>query len=48
MDDFVESVRRVANGGTAIDPEVVAQLLGRPRRDDPLAELTQRERKCSA
>jgi DNA-binding NarL/FixJ family response regulator len=41
---FVESVRRVAGGGTAFDPEVVAQLLGRRRRDDPLEELTPRER----
>jgi DNA-binding NarL/FixJ family response regulator len=44
VDDFVESVRRVANGGTAIDPEVVAQLFGRRRAHDPLAELTARER----
>jgi DNA-binding NarL/FixJ family response regulator len=44
VDDFVESVRRVANGGTAIDPEVVAQLFGRRRAPDPLAELTARER----
>jgi DNA-binding NarL/FixJ family response regulator len=44
IDDFVEAVRRVARGGTAIDPDVIAQLLGRPREDDPLAELTPRER----
>ena len=37
-------MRRVGRGGTAIDPEVVAQLLGRQREDDPLAELTPRER----
>jgi DNA-binding NarL/FixJ family response regulator len=42
--EFVESVRRVAEGGTAFDPEVVAQLMGRSRRDDPLSELTPRER----
>jgi DNA-binding NarL/FixJ family response regulator len=42
--DFVESVRRVAAGGTAFDPEVVAQLMGRRRRDDPLSDLTPRER----
>jgi DNA-binding NarL/FixJ family response regulator len=42
--EFVESVRRVADGGTAFDPEVVAQLMGRRRRDDPLSELTPRER----
>jgi DNA-binding NarL/FixJ family response regulator len=42
--DFVDSVRRVADGGTAFDPEVVAQLMGRRRKDDPLSELTPRER----
>ncbi len=46
--DFVESLRRVAGGGTAFDPEVVAQLLGRRRRDDPLEELTPREREVLA
>jgi DNA-binding NarL/FixJ family response regulator len=44
IDDFLESVRRVAHGGTAIDPEVVAQLVGRRRESDPLEELTPRER----
>ena len=44
MDDFLESVRRVANGGTATDPEVVAQLLRPARAPDPLEELTPRER----
>ena len=44
IDDFLEAVRRVARGGTAIDPDVVAQLFGRHRDDDPLAELTPRER----
>ncbi|HKG38914.1 MAG TPA: response regulator transcription factor [Conexibacter sp.] len=43
--EFVEAVERVAGGGTAMDPEVVAQLLTRHRRDDgPLDELTPRER----
>jgi len=42
--EFVDSVRRVAEGGTAFDPEVVAQLMGRRRQDDPLSELTPRER----
>jgi DNA-binding NarL/FixJ family response regulator len=37
-------VRRVGTGGSALDPEVVSRLLGRHRRDDPLAELTPRER----
>jgi DNA-binding NarL/FixJ family response regulator len=41
--DFVEAVRRVAEGGTALDPEAVAQLLG-GRRDSALDELTPRER----
>ena len=44
IDDFLESVRRVGRGGTAIDPEVIGQLVGRRRDDDPLAELTRRER----
>jgi DNA-binding NarL/FixJ family response regulator len=41
--EFVEAVRRVAAGGTALDPEVVSQLLVRSRRVDPLAGLTPRE-----
>ena len=44
VERFVDSVRRVAQGGSALDPEVVSQLVGRARRDDPLAELTPRER----
>ena len=44
IDDFVDSVRRVARGGTAMDPEVVAQLLGRRGKSDRLEELTPRER----
>jgi len=44
VDDFLDAVRRVARGGTAIDPEVVSQLLGRRRPDDPIQELTERER----
>ena len=44
VDEFLESVRRVARGGTAVDPEVVSQLVGRRREHDPLAELTPRER----
>ena len=44
VDRFTESVRRVAEGGSALDPEVVSQLLGRRRAEDPLAELTPRER----
>jgi DNA-binding NarL/FixJ family response regulator len=41
--DFVDAVRRVGTGGTALDPEVVAQLLGH-RGESRLAELTARER----
>jgi DNA-binding NarL/FixJ family response regulator len=44
LDEFLSAVRRVANGGTVVDPDVVAQLLGRRRTDDPLDELTPRER----
>jgi DNA-binding NarL/FixJ family response regulator len=44
VERFVEAVRRVGEGGSVLDPEVVATLLGRRRRDDPLAELTDRER----
>jgi DNA-binding NarL/FixJ family response regulator len=47
VDDFLDAVRRVAEGGTAVDPQVVSQLLGR-RGDDPLAELTPREREVLA
>jgi DNA-binding NarL/FixJ family response regulator len=43
LDDFLDAINRVGRGGTAIDPEVVAQLLGRRPEDDPLAELTPRE-----
>jgi DNA-binding NarL/FixJ family response regulator len=48
VDRFVDAVRRVAAGGTAMDPEVVAQLLTRRRRDEPLAALTPRERQVLA
>jgi DNA-binding NarL/FixJ family response regulator len=41
--EFVEAVRRVANGGTALDPEVVAQLFARQKPDGPLERLTPRE-----
>ncbi len=41
--EFVEAVRRVGGGGTALDPEVVSQLLVRSRRKDPLGALTPRE-----
>jgi DNA-binding NarL/FixJ family response regulator len=43
VSEFLEAVRRVAGGGTALDPEVVSQLLVRSRRPDPLGGLTPRE-----
>ncbi len=43
VDDFVDAVRRVAGGGTALDPEVVRQLFARQRADGPLERLTPRE-----
>jgi DNA-binding NarL/FixJ family response regulator len=42
-DRFAEAVRRVAEGGSALDPEVVSHMLGRRRAQDPLEELTPRE-----
>jgi DNA-binding NarL/FixJ family response regulator len=43
VEDFTAAVRRVGEGGSALDPAVVSNLLGRRRRDDPLAVLTPRE-----
>jgi DNA-binding NarL/FixJ family response regulator len=48
VERFVEAVRRVGEGGSVLDPEVVATLLGRRRRNDPLADLTEREREVLA
>ena len=45
---FIEAVRTVAGGGTALDPDVVAQLLARHARDDLLRRLTPREREVLA
>jgi DNA-binding NarL/FixJ family response regulator len=42
--EFAAAVRRVAEGGSALDPEVVALLVGRRRKDDPISDLTPRER----
>jgi DNA-binding NarL/FixJ family response regulator/class 3 adenylate cyclase len=44
VEQFASAVRRVAEGGSVLDPDVVSQLLGRRRRDDPLEQLTPRER----
>jgi DNA-binding NarL/FixJ family response regulator len=48
IDDFLEAVGRVGRGGTAIDPDVIAQLVGRRREHNPLDELTPREREVLA
>jgi DNA-binding NarL/FixJ family response regulator len=44
VDEFVGAVRRVATGGSALDPMIVSSLLSRRRSNDPLAQLTPRER----
>ena len=46
--EFMDALRRVAKGGTALDPEVVGQLMARSGADDPLATLTPREREVLA
>jgi DNA-binding NarL/FixJ family response regulator len=46
--EFMDALRRVARGGTALDPEVVAQLMVRNRADDPMSALTPREREVLA
>jgi DNA-binding NarL/FixJ family response regulator len=43
VDEFIDALRRVAEGGAALDPEVISQLLVRSRRSDPLAALSPRE-----
>ena len=48
VDDFVGTLRRVAAGGSALDPEVVSRLLAEPRDERPLATLTPREREVLA
>jgi DNA-binding NarL/FixJ family response regulator len=48
VDDFLDALRRVARGGSALDPEVVSQLLAPKQADDPLARLTAREREVLA
>jgi len=44
LDAFADAVRRVGEGGSVLDPEVVVRMLGRRRRDDPLDALSPRER----
>ena len=48
LDDFLDALGRVANGGTAIDPDVVSRLVQRPRRPGPLDRLSDREREVLA
>jgi DNA-binding NarL/FixJ family response regulator len=48
VDAFIDAVRRVASGGTALDPEVVARMLGRLRQDRPLDRLSPREQEVLA
>ena len=48
LEDFSDAVRRIARGGSVIDPEVVAQLVGRRRARVPLDDLTEREREVLA
>ncbi len=48
VEDFLEAVERVAEGGSIIDPELVRELIAARHRDDPLAELTDREREVLA
>jgi DNA-binding NarL/FixJ family response regulator len=44
VERFVDAVRRVGEGGSVLDPEVVARMVGRHRQNDPLASLTAKER----
>jgi DNA-binding NarL/FixJ family response regulator len=46
--DFLDAVERIARGGSVLDPSLVTALVGAGRRDDPLAELTPREREVLA
>ncbi len=46
--DFLDAVERIASGGSVVDPSLVKALVGASRRDDPLAELTAREREVLA
>ena len=44
LDEFAEAVRRVGEGGSVLDPEVVTRMLSRTRREDPVEDLSRRER----
>jgi serine/threonine-protein kinase PknK len=48
VEEFVEALERIMKGGSVVDPELVQELVGARRREDPLAELTAREREVLA
>jgi len=48
LDEFARAIRRIGEGGSVVDSEVVAALVGRRRATGPLDELTERERECLA
>jgi DNA-binding NarL/FixJ family response regulator len=48
VEEFLDSVQRIIDGGYVVDPSVVSELIGVKRRDDPLSELTAREREVLA
>jgi serine/threonine-protein kinase PknK len=48
VDDFLETIRRVAGGGSVVDPELVRELVGARHREDPLGDLSPREREVLA
>jgi DNA-binding NarL/FixJ family response regulator len=48
VDDFIETVERIAQGGSVVDPGLVQELVGARRRGDPLEEFTPREREVLA
>jgi serine/threonine-protein kinase PknK len=48
VEDFIETVQRIAQGGSVVDPGLVRELVGAHRRDDPLEALTPREREVLA
>lgn len=48
VEEFLDSVQRIIDGGYVVDPSVVSELIGVKRRDDPLSELTPREREVLA
>jgi serine/threonine-protein kinase PknK len=48
VDEFLDTLRRVANGGSVVDPALVQELVAARRRDDPLAVLSAREREVLA